>query len=99
MVTWPAPYSPAGMVPLNDPYSMGWSSTRTARWFWSGETGRPLGRAHDASTPSCSNRKSQWRLEAWCSWMTKVGPVTRRDRAGRFFGTGSGVRSGSRLRR
>ena len=38
-----------------------------------GRRGRPFGRAQDTSTPSRSSRKSQWRLEAWCSWITNEG--------------------------
>ena len=65
-----------------------------------GGTGRPLGRAHEARTPSCSSRKSQCRLEAWCSWMTKVGsPALLGRRRRPSSGTGSGVRSGSRFLR
>src|SRR5260370_1134302 len=40
----------------------------------------PFGTAHDASTPSRSSRRSQWRARAWCSWTTNrrgVAPSTR----------------------
>src|SRR5437763_861080 len=51
-------------------YSSGWSSVRTALRFSFGLSGIPFGIAHDASTPSCSRRRSQWRRRAWCSWTT-----------------------------
>src|SRR6266550_5023614 len=88
MVTVPPPYSPFGISPANLKYSSGWSSTWTARWFFFGSGGMPLGTAHETPTPSFSSRKSQWSRRAWCSWTTNRG-----DRAA-FFGTrasGSGV--------
>src|SRR6266550_7522236 len=88
MVTVPPPYSPFGISPANLKYSSGWSSTWTARWFFLGSGGTPLGTAHETPTPSFSSRKSQWSRRAWCSWTTNRG-----DRAA-FFGTrasGSGV--------
>ena len=54
----PPPYSPRGMSPSKLPYSSGWSSVCTARWFTAGSVGGPLGMAHDTSTPSCSSLKS-----------------------------------------
>src|SRR6266550_6656613 len=70
MVTVPPPYSPLGISPANLKYSSGWSSTCTARWFFLGSGGMPLGTAHETPTPSFSRRRSQWRRRAWCSWTT-----------------------------
>src|SRR5436305_11922437 len=55
----------------------------------------PLGTAHDTRTPSRSGRRSQCRLVAWCSWMTK-----RRWSPPPFFlaPEGSGVFLKSRFR-
>ncbi len=58
MVTEPAPYSPRGICPSKRPYSSGWSSVCTARWFTAGSSGSPFGTAQDTSTPSRSSRKS-----------------------------------------
>src|SRR6059036_107710 len=70
IVIVPAPYWPLGISPWNSRYSSGWSSVRTARWLCLGSSGMPLGTAHEASTPSCSSRRSQCRRVAWCSWTT-----------------------------
>ena len=70
IVIVPAPYWPLGISPWNSRYSSGWSSVRTARWLRLGSSGMPLGTAHEASTPSCSSRRSQCRRVAWCSWTT-----------------------------
>ncbi|OUD86338.1 hypothetical protein CMMCAS04_15165 [Clavibacter michiganensis subsp. michiganensis] len=96
MVTSPPPYSPAGIVPSKDPYSSGWSSVCTARWFVPCSVGTPLGRAQLTSTPSCSSRKSQCSARAWCSWITKELPS---EGAGDSAGTGSLVFAASRLDR
>ena len=56
--TTPAPYSPFGIVPSNEPYSSGWSSVCTASRFCFAVVGSPFGTAHETSTPSCSSRKS-----------------------------------------
>jgi hypothetical protein len=96
IVIRPPPYSPAGISPENSRYSMGWSSVRTASRTVSGSVGRPLGTAHDASTPSRSSRTSQCRLRAWCSCTTNRSSVPG---AGSASGMGSGVRAASRLRR
>ncbi len=56
--TLPAPYSPFGIVPANEPYASGWSSVCTASRFCFAVAGSPFGTAHDTSTPSCSSRKS-----------------------------------------
>src|SRR5579871_480814 len=96
MVIWPPPYSPFGISPSNVAYSSGWSSVCTARWLWSGDSGKPFGSAHEARTPSRSRRRSQCRLRAWCSW------ITNRFAARRFEPRrpmGSGVLSGSLLAR
>src|SRR5690606_22850130 len=90
-------YSPCGISPSNVAYSSGWSSVCTARWFVSGLHGRPLGTAHDTSTPSRSSRRSQCRLRAWCSWTTNVSSSPRGSASP--SGTGSGVRRASRLPR
>src|SRR5438105_6374228 len=92
--TWPPPYSPFGISPANLKYSSGWSSTWTARWFFLGSGGMPLGTAHETPTPSRSRRKSQCRRRAWCSWTTNRGALVS------LRGTlapGSGVRLKSRL--
>ena len=101
MVTSPAPYSPAAMVPSNVPYSSGWSSVMTANRLVSRSSGGPLGTAQETSTPECSRRKSQCRLLAWCSWITKLGssPSGASRSRGGSAGTGSAVRSGSRIER
>src|SRR5690349_12569314 len=96
MVTVPAPYSPFGMVPSNEPYSIGWSSVCTARWFTPGSVGSPFGNAHDTSTPSRSRRKSWCRRVAWCSWMTNIGSPAR---AASGPPIGSGVFAESRIAR
>ena len=70
----PAPYWPLGISPWNSRYSSGWSSVCTARRLSLGASGMPLGIAHEASTPSCSSRRSQCRRVAWCSWTTKRRP-------------------------
>src|SRR5438445_659849 len=91
----PPPYSPRGMSPSNSRYARGWSSVCTARLLRFGSSGMPRGTAHDSNTPSCSRRRSQCMLRAWCSWITN-----------RAFGSpssgppaGSGVASKSRFRR
>src|SRR5438445_9473935 len=94
MVTVPPPYSPFGISPANLKYSSGWSSTCTARWFFFGSGGMPLGTAHDTPTPSFSSRKSQCSRRAWCSWTTNRGALVS------LRGTlapGSGVRLKSRF--
>src|SRR5438132_7656351 len=94
MVTVPPPYSPFGISPANLKYSSGWSSTWTARWFFFGSGGMPLGTAHETPTPSFSSRKSQCSRRAWCSWTTNRGALVS------LWGTlapGSGVRLKSRL--
>src|SRR5690242_6346284 len=70
----PPPYSPRGISPWNSRYSRGWSSVWTARWLRFGSGGIPRGTAHDSSTPSCSRRRSQCMLRAWCSWITNRPP-------------------------
>src|SRR6266516_607219 len=70
----PPPYSPRGMSPSNSRYSSGWSSVWTARLLRFGSGGMPRGTAHDSNTPSCSRRRSQCMLRAWCSWMTNRPP-------------------------
>ncbi len=55
-----------------------------------GSSGIPLGTAHEASTPSCSRRRSQCRRVAECSWTTKRGcagalPFAARARAARAW--------------
>ena len=45
----------------------------TASRFSCGSGGMPLGTAQDASTPSCSSRRSQCSRVAWCSWITNRG--------------------------
>ena len=97
IVTSPPPYSPFGIVPSNVPYSSGWSSVWTARWFFFGSVGTPLGSAQETSTPSRSSRKSQCSRRAWCSWMTKELPSAGQVDAA--SGTGSGVLAASRLDR
>ena len=57
-MTVPPPYCPSGMMPSKSAYSIGWSSTSTARCFSACAHGRPFGTAHDFRTPSISNRKS-----------------------------------------
>src|SRR5674476_189066 len=47
IVTVPAPYSPLGMLPSNEPYSSGWSSVCTASRFRLGAVGTPFGNAHE----------------------------------------------------
>src|SRR5438132_8940439 len=92
--TCPPPYSPFGISPANLKYSSGWSSTWTARWFFFGSGGMPLGTAHETPTPSFSSRKSQCSRRAWCSWTTNRGALVS------LRGTlapGSGVRLKSRL--
>ena len=96
MRTWPPPYSPAGMLPSNEPYSSGWSSVWTARWLTFGSVGGAFGTAQLTSTPSCSRRKSQCSELAWCSWMTKLVPSVE---AGASAGTGSAVFDASRFER
>src|SRR2546430_2732933 len=49
------------MIPSKSPYSMGWSSTCTARRLSAGSREGPLGTAHDFNTPSISSRRSKWR--------------------------------------
>ena len=73
----------------------------TARRLTSRSNGGPFGTAQDTSTPECSRRKSQCRLRAWCSWMTKVGssPSPRSRPVGGSAGTGSEVFPGSRIDR
>src|SRR5213593_4315294 len=92
--TVPPPYSPFGISPANLKYSSGWSSTWTARWFFFGSGGMPLGTAQDTPTPSFSRRKSQCRRRAWCSWTTNrsARAALRSTRA-----PGSGVFLKSRL--
>src|ERR1022692_3323511 len=99
MLTCPPPYSPFGMSPSKLPYSSGWSSVRTARWFVAGSSGIPLGSAHDTRTPSRSRRKSQCRARAWCSWMTNTGRSSPRGPREPAVRIGSGVLAGSRLAR
>src|SRR5438132_5041809 len=94
MVTVPPPYSPFGISPANLKYSSGWSSTCTARWFFFGSGGMPLGTAHDTPTPSFSRRRSQCSRRAWCSWTTNRGALTPRRGT---LAPGSGVRLKSRL--
>ncbi len=57
-MTSPPPYCPAPITPSNSAYSMGWSSTWTARRRALGSSVGPLGTAQLASTPSTSRRKS-----------------------------------------
>ncbi len=95
--TRPAPYSPRGISPSKLAYSSGWSSVRTARWLRPGSVGSPLGSAQLTSTPSRSSRKSKCLRRASCSWITKVRPPGRGT--GAASGTGSLVRSGSRIDR
>ena len=64
---------PCGISPWKSRYSSGWSSVWTASRFSAGSGGIPLGIAHEASTPSCSSRRSQCRRVAWCSWTTNRG--------------------------
>src|SRR5256885_13923216 len=52
------------MIPSKSPYSMGWSSTCTARRLSAGSRDGPLGTAQDFNTPSISSRKSKWRRGA-----------------------------------
>src|SRR3954465_12623633 len=49
----------------------------------------PLGTAQETSTPSRSRRRSQCRLRAWCSWITKRGCLA--FLLARFLPDGSGV--------
>src|SRR5487761_1041871 len=63
------------MSPAKLMYPRGWSSTWTARWFFLGSAGTPLGTAHETSTPSRSSRKSQCRRRAWCSCTTNRGAL------------------------
>src|SRR5712692_10621363 len=88
------PYSPLGISPANLKYSRGWSSTCTARWFFFGSGGMPLGTAHDTPTPSFSRRRSQCSRRAWCSWTTKRSAFFARRAT---FAPGSGVRLKSLL--
>ena len=85
------------MSPSNAAYSIGWSSVCTASRLVPGSSGRPLGTAHETSTPSRSSRKSQCSALAWCSWMTNVSPPP--SGSGPGGGTGSDVRVASRLLR
>src|SRR5262245_49408392 len=55
----------------------------------------PLGTAHDASTPSCSRRRSQWSARALCCWTTKRG--ARSSGSAATLPDGSGVRAKSRF--
>src|SRR3954454_8489805 len=48
----------------------------------------PFGTAQETSTPSRSRRRSQCRLRAWCSWITKRGCFVF---FARFLPAGSGV--------
>src|SRR2546421_861406 len=89
----PPPYSPRGMSPSNSRYSSGWSSVWTARLLRFGSSGMPRGTAHDSSTPSCSRRRSQCMLRAWCSWITNRPPGS----ASSGPPAGSGVASKSRF--
>src|SRR4029453_1402338 len=87
------------MWPSNVRYWSGWSSVWTARGLRPGSQGRPRGSAQDSSTPSCSNRRSQWRRVASCCWMTKrrCGPSLCAGASSPWPG-GAGVVSKSRLR-
>src|SRR3989440_12225991 len=89
------------MSPVKSRSDSGWSSVGTARWLTLGSGGTPLGSAHDASTPSRSSRRSQWRRRAWCSWTTKRGAPSAPGGApsgpGRSSSSGSGVAEKSRL--
>src|SRR5213079_1689206 len=49
------------MSPSKSPYSMGWSSTWTARRLSAGSRDGPLGTAHDFNTPSISSPRPKWR--------------------------------------
>src|SRR5437763_482489 len=89
----PPPYSPRGMSPSNSRYSRGWSSVWTARLLRFGSSGIPRGTAHDSSTPSCSRRRSQCMLRAWCSWTTTRPPGSLSSGPP----AGSGVASKSRF--
>src|SRR2546421_388787 len=91
----PPPYSPRGMSPSNSRYSSGWSSVWTARLLRFGSSGMPRGTAHDSSTPSCSRRRSQCMLRAWCSWITNRPPGSPSSGPP----AGSGVASKSRFLR
>src|SRR5712692_2246110 len=91
MVTVPPPYSPFGISPANLKYSSGWSSTWTARWFFFGSGGMPLGTAHDTPTPSFSSRRSQCSRLAWCSWTTRRGARASLRSGDRTREPGSGV--------
>ena len=57
-MTSPPPYSPDGITPSKSAYSIGWSSTCTARLRVAGSRVGPLGTAQLASTPSTSRRRS-----------------------------------------
>src|SRR5699024_5222227 len=92
----PAPYWPLGIRPSKSAYSSGWSSVWTARRLCCGSVGGPFGRAQETSTPSCSSRKSQCRVLAWCSWMTKLRSLPLEPC---LSGIGSSVCFGSRLLR
>jgi len=63
-ITGPAPYCPAGISPSKSMYCSGWSSVWTASRFSCGSGGMPLGIAQEASTRSCSRRRSQCRRVA-----------------------------------
>ncbi len=58
IMTVPPPYSPSGMVPSKALYSIGWSSTWTARRFSPGSRLGPRVTAQLFITPSSSSRKS-----------------------------------------
>src|SRR5216117_3004512 len=79
------------MIPSKSPYSMGWSSTCTARRLSAGSREGPLGTAHDFNTPSISSRRSKWRRVAACWWT-----MNRRPGAAAIAPDGSGVRSAER---
>ena len=57
-MTVPAPYCFGGIVPSNDAYESGWSSTWIAICIFEGSYDGPLGTAQLSSTPSSSSRKS-----------------------------------------
>src|ERR1043166_5439233 len=63
------------MTPSKSPYSIGWSSTLTARRLSAGSYEGPRGTAHDRSTPSISRRRSKWSCRAACLWTTNKRPV------------------------
>src|SRR5512138_1863352 len=85
------------MVPSKSAYSIGWSSTSTAIRLSAGSYDGPFGTAQLRSVPPSSRRKSQWRRRAACFCTTKRRGARRGSPPGRP--KGSGVRTGSRIRR